>query len=168
MHKSNWRKDGVPVSKWSRIKCVKEHVIKINLSSNRLTGKLPVAFYNYKFLKELSLNGNELCGEVDWATICLLSELVVLDLGSNELTGSLPWIEIFQGLMNLKTLNLCGNRFTGNFPTTDNQKYPRLEFFDVHGNLLEGIVDLCDNSNVHCLLQYSRLILPCMRCIFSR
>ncbi|GKV30602.1 hypothetical protein SLEP1_g39396 [Rubroshorea leprosula] len=85
----------------------------IDLSSNKLTGEIPVQISVLLELVELNLSRNQLTGWIP-PNIGQLRNLESLDLSWNQLSGQLPWS--MSQLYFLGTLNLSYNNFSGRIP----------------------------------------------------
>ena len=89
-------------------------VNELNLSFNKLTGRIPPELGNLSELDYLRLSYNELRGNIP-PELGNLSELSFFSLSNNQLTGSIP-VE-FGNLTNLRALNLSDNRLIGRIPS---------------------------------------------------
>ncbi|GLT67269.1 hypothetical protein SLA2020_395900 [Shorea laevis] len=85
----------------------------IDLSSNKLTGEIPVQILVLFKLVQLNLSRNQLTGKIP-PDIGQMRELESLDLSRNQLSGQLPWS--MSQLNFLSTLNLSYNNFSGRIP----------------------------------------------------
>ncbi|XP_009591640.1 receptor-like protein 51 [Nicotiana tabacum] len=90
-----------------------ENLAHLNLSSNSLNGTLPTAFGNLLSLKNVSLASNSLSGNIP-KSFAAIPGLVHLDLGSNRLNGTIP--KFISDMKGLKYLNLERNNFHGILP----------------------------------------------------
>ncbi|XP_059283225.1 receptor-like protein 51 [Lycium ferocissimum] len=90
-----------------------ENLVFLNLSSNSLNGSIPESFGDLSSLQNVSLSSNSLSGSIP-DSIAAISGLVHLDLGSNKLNGSIP--EFISDMKRLKYLNLEKNNFHGVLP----------------------------------------------------
>ncbi|XP_058111917.1 receptor-like protein 53 [Magnolia sinica] len=106
----------------------------LDLSFNMLEGSIPIPPL---FIHFFSLSSNNLSGEVP-LLICNCTSLQVLDLSDNRLNGLIPPClgEINDDLI---VLNLGGNAFHGNLLQTFKEGCI-LETLDLNGNQLEGQV----------------------------
>ncbi|XP_075086819.1 cuscuta receptor 1 isoform X3 [Nicotiana tabacum] len=99
----------------------------IDLSSNRLTGEIPIELGNLSKIHALNLSHNHLIGRIP-ESFSYLHEVESLDLSYNSLNGSIP-----EGLLELHPLavfsvahnNLSGRvpEFKGQFGTFDKSSY---------------------------------------------
>ncbi|KAL0685975.1 hypothetical protein Bca4012_052823 [Brassica carinata] len=119
-----------------------EHV---DLSVNKLTGRIPDGLLGLKNLTDLLLYANDFTGEIPKSITA--TNLVALDLSANDLTGSIP--ESIGDLKKLEYLNLFNNQLTGVIPSVI-AKLPRLKDLKLFTNKLTGEipVDIGFNSNL--------------------
>lgn len=147
-------------------------LLKLSMSNNLITGKLPnniAEFKNIEYLdisnnlffstlppeigklqriKNLSLAGNNLSGSIPDSIGGLIS-IQSLDLSRNSFSGSLP--SSWTNLKSLISLNLSCNGFTKKIPTGFEQ-IQNLQVLDLHQNQFEGSIDekfLLLSSAVH-------------------
>lgn len=85
----------------------------IDLSSNKLVGKIPQELTSLEGLGSLNLSRNILMGNIS-ATIGQMEKLEVLDLSRNQLSGEIP--TGLASLTFLSVLNLSCNNFLGKIP----------------------------------------------------
>ncbi|XP_068644074.1 receptor-like protein 51 [Aristolochia californica] len=85
----------------------------LNLSSNQLSGQLPSTLGDLISLRILTLAGNSLSGQVP-ESLSAMPFLVHLDLSSNQLNGTVP--RFLSEMKHLKYLNLERNNFQGVMP----------------------------------------------------
>ncbi|XP_074319983.1 uncharacterized protein LOC141656827 [Silene latifolia] len=83
------------------------------LSSNRISGTLPVGITNLINLQALLLGGNELTGFIP-RDLGKLQNLEMLDFSSNRLEGTIP--DTFKNLPRLSRLCLSNNQLEGMIP----------------------------------------------------
>ncbi|VVB17156.1 unnamed protein product [Arabis nemorensis] len=107
-----------------------EHV---DLSVNKLSGRIPDRLFGLNNLTDLYLYANDLIGEIPKSISA--TNLVQLDLSANNLTGSIP--EPIGNLTKLQFLNLFNNGFTGEIPPAIG-KLSVLKEFKVFTNKLTG------------------------------
>ncbi|KAL0407538.1 UNVERIFIED_CONTAM: LRR receptor-like serine/threonine-protein kinase GHR1 [Sesamum latifolium] len=136
-------------------------LVKLSISNNSITGKLPNKFSNFKSLeyldvsenmfssslpsdigklvslKNLSLAGNNFSGSIP-DTISGLASIRSLDMSSNSLSGPLP--SSLTRLEGLVYLNLSLNGFTESIPK-GLELMKQLDVLDLHGNMLDGKFD---------------------------
>uniref|UniRef100_A0A0A9HLJ2 Uncharacterized protein n=1 Tax=Arundo donax TaxID=35708 RepID=A0A0A9HLJ2_ARUDO len=86
----------------------------LNLSSNDLTGIIPLNIGQLGALASLDLSFNNLSGKIP-QSICNLTKLMVLDLSNNHLTGPIP--AALDGLNFLSELNVSNNDLEGPIPS---------------------------------------------------
>ncbi|KAJ7955493.1 Leucine-rich repeat receptor protein kinase [Quillaja saponaria] len=103
----------------------------IDLSSNKLTGKIPSQLSNLLALQTLNLSRNSLTGTIP-PRIGFLKELLSLDLSRNYLTGEIP--SSMADLNFLNHLDLSYNNLSGKIPSaTQVQSFNASQFL---GNTL--------------------------------
>ncbi|CAI7887568.1 unnamed protein product [Closterium sp. NIES-53] len=130
------------------------HLVALDLSSNRhLSGSIPPALFALPSLREVSLRGNNLTGEVlptttaaaaaaaagaEAAAAPLLSpSLEILDVGGNALSGSIAaQVSLLTGLTRLE---LDHNRLDGSLPRELGALW-MLTDLQLQGNALQGDV----------------------------
>ncbi|KAF8408770.1 hypothetical protein HHK36_004839 [Tetracentron sinense] len=136
-------------------------LVKLSMSNNAITGRIPENIADFKSLdyldvsnnlffsslppeigklqslKNLSLAGNNFSGSIP-DSIAGLTSILSLDLSRNSFSGSLP-LSLTE-LKNLVSLNLSFNGFTERIPAGFEQ-LPNLEVLDLHGNKLDGHLD---------------------------
>ncbi|KAL3844598.1 hypothetical protein ACJIZ3_002001 [Penstemon smallii] len=120
-------------------------LVVLNLSWNPLQGSIPSSLGQMKALKRLSLAGNNLNGSIP-ATLGQLHYLEVLELSSNSLTGEIP--KDIASLKNLTTLLLNNNNLSGQLPT-DLANVSTLTAFNASFNNLSGPLPV-NNSMIKC------------------
>ncbi|OEL16812.1 Receptor-like protein 2 [Dichanthelium oligosanthes] len=86
----------------------------LNLSSNDLSGTIPLNIGQLGALASLDLSFNNLSGEIP-ESICNLTNLRFLDLSNNHLTGPMP--AALGGLNFLSELNVSNNDLEGPIPS---------------------------------------------------
>ncbi|GLU24742.1 hypothetical protein SLE2022_406510 [Rubroshorea leprosula] len=85
----------------------------MNLSSNKLTGEIPVKISSLSGLHQLNLSRNHLTRRIP-SDIGQIRQLESLDLSQNQLSGQLPWSMSHLNFLN--TLNLSYNNFSRRIP----------------------------------------------------
>ncbi|CAI9299658.1 unnamed protein product [Lactuca saligna] len=125
------------------LKCLEnlQNLITMRFSSNRLSGVIPSTVpSNCSSLLRLNMNGNRLIGEIprEWGN---LGGLQYLDVGDNQLSGNISeWIG--EKLGTLIILRLHKNNFTGRIPLSlCNASHLRI--LDVASNSLTGTIPRC-------------------------
>ncbi|KAJ0756178.1 putative endo-polygalacturonase [Helianthus annuus] len=89
-------------------------VMLIDLSSNNLTGYIPIELMSFLELTWLNLSRNQLSGSIP-EKIGNMKELISLDLSVNRLSGELPMN--LSSLHFLSSFNVSFNNLTGIIPT---------------------------------------------------
>ncbi|GKV45920.1 hypothetical protein SLEP1_g52945 [Rubroshorea leprosula] len=87
----------------------------IDLSSNKLTGEIPVKISSLSEIHQLNLSRNHLIGRIP-SDIGQMRQLESLDLSHNKLSGRLP--PSMSQLYSLSKLDLSYNNFSGKIPTS--------------------------------------------------
>jgi len=88
-------------------------VTSLDLTQNRLIGRIPPALGRLGRLQVLDLHGNQLSGEIP-PELGELFDLQVLDLSHNNLSGVIP--TELAGLTQLQRLSLSFNKLSGGIP----------------------------------------------------
>ncbi|KAK1364388.1 putative leucine-rich repeat domain, L domain-containing protein [Heracleum sosnowskyi] len=124
----------------------------IDLSTNELTGKLPLGITRLLELKGLNLSGNSFYGNVP-TEIGQLKLLECLDLSANKFSGKIP--SNMSGLHFLAYLNISNNNFSGRIPSGT-----QLQGFAI--STYEGNTGLCGRplKNICCGDELARHIWP--------
>ncbi|KAJ4816380.1 receptor like protein 9 [Rhynchospora pubera] len=105
----------------------------IDLSNNRLNGRLPSCLSQISKLEILNLGGNVLEGALP-TSICSMQYLQFLDLSRNNFSESFPSC---LNISNLQFLHLSQNSFSGTFPIGLSNS-PNLRTIDISGNEFSG------------------------------
>ncbi|XP_042483029.1 receptor-like protein EIX2 [Macadamia integrifolia] len=115
----------------------------LDLSVNRVHGRLPSSIENMTSLVDFSLFANKITGGIP-SSIGFLCNLKSLNIAGNNLTGGLP--EFLEGtencitrspLPNLMYLRLSSNRLVGNLPNWLGELHNLMEL-SLDNNLLQG------------------------------
>ena len=130
---TGWLATTTPCS-WHGVTCVDNHVTKVALPSNSLSGSLPTQLGNLTALQELRLGNNNLTGEIP-TSLGSLSNLSVLFLENNQLSGSIPGA--LSTLPLLQSLNLSFNNLSGSIPS-DIGSASSLGYLLLQSNQLDG------------------------------
>ena len=108
-------------------------VIKLKLSSNRLSGRIPSVLGQLAQLQELDLSLNQLSGSIP-AALGQLTQLQRLNLSFNQLSGSIP--AALGQLDRLQGLVLSSNQLSGSIPSELNRlekkNTPRIDLDDLN------------------------------------
>ena len=134
---TGWARSADPCA-WSGVSCSDEQVVQLRLTSNKLTGSIPVELGNLTALTFLDLSGNQLSGPIP-TELGNLTDLSNLVLSRNNLTGSIP-VEL-GSLTALKSLRLGRNQLSGEIPA-ELGNLTNLEVLFMHTNQLTGRVPL--------------------------
>ena len=129
-HSGNWLSNQ-PLSTWYGVFTDSSgNVVRLHLSTNRLSGPLPDLSALTK-LTTLDLSNNRLTGEI--TVLSSLTNLTALSLIGNQLSGPLPDLST---LTALTSVNLNGNELTGPIPNLET--LTRLRFLFIRDNRLSG------------------------------
>lgn len=165
----NWMKEDVDHCHWYGIQCNDEGSIdSILLGSNNLSGTVPRELFQLKSLKWLWLYSNPVdfsfhgIGEAKSLTSLLLDstglssldgvgqayQLTDLEVRFNRLSGPIP--DDLNHLVNLETLSMSNNDFTGDIPSFN--RLHRLKSLRLSDNRLHGILpSFASNSKLRTL-----------------
>ncbi len=157
--RTNWG-TAVAISTWYGVTVSGGHVTGLDLSSNQLSGVIPVGISGLTSLTNLDLSQNNLTGAIP-TELTALGSLSVLDLHQNQLSGAIPPSfenqttltdldlshnnlsgSIYSGLgglVNLTNLDFNHNNLTGVLPSTFSALV-NLTNLDVSSNQLSGTV----------------------------
>lgn len=108
----------------------------LDLSGNRLAGKMPVFWGNLTNLKILILSDNRFSGTIPAELGLLCGSIKYLDLSSNKLVGGLP--SSFMSCSSLVTINLSDNQLYGDFVEKVVSTISSLEVLQISFNNLTG------------------------------
>ncbi|GMH28642.1 hypothetical protein Nepgr_030485 [Nepenthes gracilis] len=117
-------------------KQLRDHLLVLDLKSNKLHGTLPSTFGKYCSLQTLALNGNQLGGQL-LPSLLSCQGLEVLDVENNNFKGTFPyWLG---SLPELQVLILHSNNFHGNVGTSNGKHlFSKLRIFDISNNSFNG------------------------------
>ncbi|XXG39499.1 hypothetical protein AAC387_Pa01g0444 [Persea americana] len=121
---------------WVGITCKRNRVVSINLSNLNLSGSVLPVFSGLDQLVSLSLDGNDLWGEIKIAN---LTSLQTLNISNNQLNGSLDWD--YSGLMNLEVFDSYNNNFSGLLPMGI-MGLKKIKYLDLGGNFFYGNIPI--------------------------
>ena len=136
----NWKQNGgwlsdAPIGEWFGVTTDGNgRVIRLDLDTNWLDGKMPPQLGNLSNLRTLSLRANRLSGKIP-PGLGNLSFLRVLDLSQNQLSGHIP--SELTNLLNLRSMALSQNRLSGEIPPQLGN-LSRLEGLELAQNKLSG------------------------------
>jgi subtilisin family serine protease/Leucine-rich repeat (LRR) protein len=132
---TDWLKSGSPCS-WYGVECGFDHVTRLDLDANQLSGNIPSELANLTDLEVLELAQNQLTGSIP-SQLGSLSHLWYLWLSWNDLTGSIP--PQLANLSSLEYLYLWDNQLTGTIPP-ELGNLTNLRVFSVGINQLSGSI----------------------------
>ena len=110
--KTNWLVTDTP-SNWYGVTVQSGHVTVVDLSSNELSGIIPLELENLSNLQQLILADNQLTGSIP-PELGNLSNLTWLILAGNQLSGNIP--PQLGNLIKLERLELAVNNLSGSIP----------------------------------------------------
>uniref|UniRef100_A0A0E0E0F5 non-specific serine/threonine protein kinase n=1 Tax=Oryza meridionalis TaxID=40149 RepID=A0A0E0E0F5_9ORYZ len=110
----------------------------LDLTTNQLTGPIPACLGNLSALTILSLAENQLNGSVP-ATIGNMNSLRQLIISQNSLQGDIGYfLSILSNCINLSTLYIYSNHFTGSLPGSVGNLSSQLRVFSAFENSFTG------------------------------
>ncbi|CAH8391505.1 unnamed protein product [Eruca vesicaria subsp. sativa] len=95
----------------------------INLSGNKIDGKIPAEILDLTYLRILNLSRNSIAGSIP-GNISKLGHLETLDLSSNKFSSAIP--QSLGGISSLKKLDLSYNKLEGSIPKNLKFKDPSI------------------------------------------
>ncbi|KAL8124780.1 hypothetical protein AgCh_012437 [Apium graveolens] len=128
--------------------------IFFSVSSNRLSGNIPVSLCSATNLQLLDLSNNHLTGNLPSCLFTFSDSLGVLKLGNNSLTGNISGI--FENECALQTIDVSGNLLRGTVPESL-AKCVNLEVLNLGNNQLNDSFPcfLKDSPRLHVLVLHS-------------
>ena len=136
VNRTNWLTDA-PLGSWHGVGVDGTgRVVRLELDSNNLVGRIPPEIVQLTRLERLSLDGNTLGGTIP-IEIARLSRLSYLILSHNNLTGEIP--PELGRLTRMITLGASSNRLSGTIPP-ELGDLSHLSWLDLSNNNLTGEV----------------------------
>ncbi|XP_045827204.1 receptor-like protein EIX1 [Trifolium pratense] len=130
---SNYLTGGIPVEMTKLVE-----LVSLDLSRNQLVDSIPSDIGELKNLELLDLSWNQLVGSIP-SNIGEMVNLEVLDLSWNQLVGSIP--SNFGEMINLEALDLSRNQLSCDIPTSmANMVF--LSYLDLSYNTLSGKIPI--------------------------
>ena len=135
--KTGWNGTSGTECGWFGITCDSSStaIVNINLSSNNLTGTLPLSLNSLTRLQSVDFSQNRLTGSIP--VLSGLTNLSTFNVSGNQLTGSIPSLT---GLSGLAHFACSVNQLSGAIPPL--ASLPLLNTFIAAGNQLTGIIPL--------------------------
>ncbi|KAJ0478997.1 putative leucine-rich repeat-containing, plant-type, leucine-rich repeat domain superfamily [Helianthus annuus] len=143
------------IPKWL---CKRRDLLVLDLSRNRLTGKIPKCLWNLS-LNVMILGSNKLSGALPSSLGRNNPSLKWLQLNDNNLNGELP--QDFGYYTNLQFLDLGENKLSGNIPEWIGENVTMLVAMRLHKNNFTGRIphSLCKSQQLQILdLAHNNLI----------
>lgn len=124
-----------PLSEWHGVRLDGDgRVVRLILTNNNLSGRIPPELASLARLEQLDLRGNRLTGTIP-RELAFLSRLENLELERNQLTGPIP--RELASLARLEYLDLEQNQLTGGIPPEIGQ-LAALRWLELNDNQLTG------------------------------
>ncbi|PWA85694.1 leucine-rich repeat protein [Artemisia annua] len=146
--------------------CRRADLKYLDLSRNRLTGRIPECLGNMPNLVTMQFSSNQLSGVIPSSVLPKSSMLSRLNLNNNHFTGELP--RELGNLQELHILDLGDNGFSGNIPEWIGENLTNLIVFRLHNNNFTGSIprSLCNNSYLQILdVAHNNLMGPIPHCL---
>ncbi|THU67651.1 hypothetical protein C4D60_Mb05t26960 [Musa balbisiana] len=119
-------------------------LVKLNLSSNRLTGAIPETVFDIKTLTYVDISSNSVSGSIPFGGSIArgISSLLIFNASNNYLSGTMS--ESVSNLTSLAVLDLHNNSLTGSLPSSLS-KLDYLTYLDLSNNGFLGDIpcDVC-------------------------
>ena len=125
-----------PVGDWYGVRVEGGRVVKLDLTTNGLTGPIPPELGKLSELREMRFHGNRLSGPIP-PEFAELSNLRWMQISSNTLTGAIP--PQLGELSNLTGLQLFFNKLSGPIPP-ELGELSNLEWLSLSWNSLTGAI----------------------------
>ncbi|CAL8998149.1 unnamed protein product [Prunus brigantina] len=139
----------------------------LHLDNNRLSGKIPDCFRNWKNLEVVNLESNNLIGNIP-RSLGYLPSLQYLHLRNNHLHGELP--PYLKKCTHLTILDLSYNKFLGKIPMWIETSLSNLAVLSLRSNQFHGHIPykLCDLTYLQILdLAHNNLSGRIPRCLYN-
>ncbi|RZC77310.1 hypothetical protein C5167_001486 [Papaver somniferum] len=118
-------------------------MIRLDLSSNSLSGKIPEGFGSMNYLQFLSLGYNRLTGSIPYS-FGELAQIGILDLSHNELEGPVPGS---LGMLSfLSQLDVSNNHLSGSISSSGQMLTFPAWGFENNSGLCEGPLPPCSSD----------------------
>lgn len=131
---------------WDGINCdeLGNRVIEISIPNRGLRGVIPLSLQNLTSLSVLNLSCNYISGALPIGFFSNFSNLTIVDLSNNRLSGYSP--ETMP--VNLRSLNLSSNHFSGTVETLFQNPPQTLISVNISNNSFAGAIpnSICTNS----------------------
>ncbi|KAH0782992.1 hypothetical protein KY290_002590 [Solanum tuberosum] len=127
-----------------------KQLLRLDLSDNHLSGKIPDWWYDLQQLQVIDLSGNNLSGTIP-PSVCSPLSLFWLRLCRNNLSGGLP--KSLRNCNSLLALDIGENKITGTIPEWFGESLLSLQKLRMTGNMIHGRIppQLCQLSNLQIL-----------------
>ncbi|CAN4111125.1 unnamed protein product [Withania somnifera] len=144
-----------------------KQLLRLDLSDNHLSGKIPDLWYDLQQLQVIDLSGNNFSGRVP-PSICSPPLLFWLRLSHNSISGEVP--NSLRNCKSLLTLDIGGNKINGTIPEWIGESLSSLQMLSMTSNKIDGHVppQLCHLPSLHILdLSHNNLTGSIPSCIGS-
>ncbi|KAF6137850.1 hypothetical protein GIB67_040558 [Kingdonia uniflora] len=144
---------------------IKNNLVSLDLSKNRIAGKLPQCWMYWQNLDTIKLGNNNLTGIIP-SSMGSLHRLASLNMRGNNLQGELP--SSMQNCTYLSLIDIGENELSGNIPTWIGKKFAEfLVVLVLRSNKFDGAIpsELCNLSDLQILdLSHNHLSGTIPRC----